>query len=332
MVQLCQPPNGTGKPRHVLKISDLSKSEVTNILEHAEVLKSDRYQKSAIAEQKTLLMLFEKPSLRTRVSFETGMHQLGGHAIYYDLGGPGSTIGSKETISDSAHVTSRYCDIIMARLKDRNVLAEFAKYSSVPVINALDDFAHPCQILADLLTIKERLGTFEGMKLAFVGDIANNVTYDLMRAGAMLGFEVNVCGPDPEKEGYEFAVEHAVLEEIKDLESKQSRSFVNVVKTAKEAFADADVVYTDTWMSYHLSPSERDRRFATLKDFQVTSELMRLAKPSCIFMHCLPVERGVEVTEDVIDGKQSVVFDQAENRMHAQKALLLFLLQQSTRE
>jgi ornithine carbamoyltransferase len=310
--------------RHVLKITDLSRLEVLHILRGATALKHAPHRYASALQSKTLLMLFQKPSLRTRLSFEAGMTQLGGHAIYYDTGSKQSTVGAnKETISDTAQTASRYVDVIMARLTSRSEVRELAQFATVPVINGLDDFAHPCQILADLLTIQHaaQLEDLKKLKMTYVGDIANNVTYDLMRAAHLLGFNLRLGGPDPNKFGEQFAIEKEVLEEVAG-----SSGSIKVMHNAQEAVEDADVVYTDSWMSYHLDPTEKENRMKALDPFRVTSELMSKASEEAIFMHCLPAQRGMEVTAGVIDGRQSIVFDQAENRLHAQKALIMFLL------
>jgi len=266
-------------------------------------------------EYKTLLMLFEKPSLRTRVSFETGMTQMGGHAIYYDIGS--SPMGQKETVEDTAKVISRMVDCAIARVKTKEIVRKLADNATIPIINALDDWAHPTQMLADMQCIIEKKGYLKGIQMAYFGDLENNVTYDLMRAGALMGFNINVAGPSKP--------DQAVLDEVAEL-SKVTGAKVQVVADAKTAVVGADVVYTDSWMSYGIPTSELEDRMKSFMPYQVTAELMTHAKPDCIFMNCLPAARGMEQTAEVIDGPQSVVFDQAENRLHAHKALLVWLL------
>eukprot|EP01083_Nonionella_stella_P053231 140880_1 len=309
------------EPKHVLKISDLSNLEVQNILKASLVMKSlplSQYNKTL--ESKTLLMLFEKPSLRTHISFQVGMGQLGGNGIYYSVAT--SPLGQKETFSDTGAVLSRYCDAIMARVKNRQDVRELAKHSSIPVINGLDDYAHPAQILADLLTIREKKGGFEGLKFVYCGDVCNNVTYDLMRGCALMGFsECVVCGPA--SRGVEYNLEDGVLEECQGLGDTCQ---LKVTEDINLAAKDADVIYTDSWMSYGIDKQLQDERLDIFGPFRVTSDVMKRAKPDCIFMNCLPAMRGHEQTAEVIDGPQSVVFDQAENRLHAQKALLLYLI------
>eukprot|EP01028_Stygiella_incarcerata_P013533 TRINITY_DN82745_c0_g1_i1.p1 TRINITY_DN82745_c0_g1~~TRINITY_DN82745_c0_g1_i1.p1 ORF type:complete len:320 (+),score=85.33 TRINITY_DN82745_c0_g1_i1:92-1051(+) len=308
---------------HLTKISDFSKETILEILDLAKDMKAnpDKYRETM--KHKTLLMLFEKPSLRTRVSFEVGMTQMGGHAIFYSIAD--SPLGKKESISDLGKVVSRYCEVIMARVMKRSDIKALADCCTIPVINALDDFAHPCQMLADLLTIYEK-GKFDvpdmsKVKMTYLGDIHNNVTYDLMRSAAVLGFHIRVAGP----EGEGFEVEQCVLDECAEL-CKVSGGKVEVFHDAKIAIDDADIVYTDSWMSYGIPESEKQRRIDAFGPFQVTEELMKLAKPDAIFMNCLPALRGMEQTAEVVDGPQSVVFDEAENRLHAQKALVKLLV------
>ena len=309
--------------RHCMKISDLTKEEILSIVEMSINLKHHKETYASALKGKTLLMLFEKPSLRTRVSFETGMTQLGGHAIMYSIAD--SPLGKKETFSDTGKVLSRMADIIMARVNKRTDIRQLADNCTIPVINALDDFAHPCQMLADLMCIMshkvDAAHPIESLKMAYCGDIHNNVTYDLMRLAAVVGFEIRVAGPD--REGYE--IEQEVLDECKELCAKSGGKVI-VTHDAKEACAGVDVVYNDSWMSYGISKSEEAKRFEIFMPYQVNAELMKCAKEDAIFMNCLPAQRGAEVTAEVIDGPQSVVFDEAENRLHTCKALMLFLL------
>jgi len=306
-----------------MKISDLTKEEILAIVAKAIDLKNHKDTYSGALKGKTLLMLFEKPSLRTRVSFETGMTQMGGHAIMYSIAD--SPLGKKETFGDTGKVLSRMADIIMARVHKRTDIRQLADNCTIPVINALDDFAHPCQMLADLMCIMQHKINanfpIESLKMSYVGDIHNNVTYDLMRLAAVVGFEIRVAGPN--REGYE--IEQEVIDECNEL-CKKSGGKVIVTHDAKEACADVDVIYNDSWMSYGIAKEEEHKRFEIFMPYQVNAELMKCAKPNAIFMNCLPAQRGAEVTADVIDGPQSVVFDEAENRLHTCKALMLFLL------
>lgn len=305
--------------RDLLTVKDFSKDEVLYIVEAAIRMKKNSIVYSNSLKDKTLLMFFEKPSLRTRLSFEVGMTQLGGHAIFYSI--KDSPLGKKETMSDTAQTASRYVDIIMARTFEHSDIEELAKFATVPVINALSNFAHPCQILCDLQTIKEKGKDLENFKLAYFGDCNNNVTHDLMYAAGVVGFEMSVCCPP----GENFSPQKKVLEDLKKLSAK-SGAKVKVTHDVKEAAKGADVIYTDSWMSYHIPDGEKEGRIKTLQPYQVNSKLMALAKKEAIFMNCLPAARGYEQTAEVIDGPQSIVFDQAENRLHVQKAIMLYLL------
>jgi len=304
--------------RHLLKVSDFSKKECVKIISTAIELKAKPENFNSLLKGETLLMLFEKPSLRTRISFETGMQQLGGHAIFYSI--KDSPLGKKENISDTAKVASRFVNIIAARVYKRQDIKDLAKFADVPVINMLDDFAHPCQILGDFQTIQEKLGQLDSMKLSYFGDAYNNVTYDLMRMSAMFGWSMDVaCPNDPI-----YSPEQIVLDEIAKL-SKNTGANIRVVHDANEAARDADVIYTDSWMSYGIPKEQEEARKKAFMPYQVTTAIMKTAKSDAIFMNCLPAMREYEQTTDVIDGPQSIVFDQAENRLHIQKAIMLFL-------
>ncbi|MHA1328767.1 MAG: ornithine carbamoyltransferase [Promethearchaeota archaeon] len=305
--------------RHLLKITDFSREECEKIINKAIDLKSAPMIYRDSLKGQTMLMIFEKPSLRTRVSFETGMFQMGGQAIFYSI--KDSPLGKKETISDTARVASRYVNVIGARVFKREDLWELAKHSTVPVINLLDDFAHPCQILSDFMTIKEKLGKLNGFKMAYFGDAHNNVTYDLMRMCAMFGLEMDVACP----EGQEYSPEEIVIDEVNKI-SEKTGARVRVVHDAIDAANGSDVIYTDSWMSYGIPFEKEEERKKVFMPFQVNSKIMENANEGAIFMNCLPAMRGYEQTAEVIDGPQSIVFDQAENRLHAQKAILLFLL------
>ena len=304
--------------KHLLKVSDLSRSECELIINKAIDIKKNPKKYFKSLEHETLLMLFEKPSLRTRISFETGMHQLGGHAIFYSI--KDSPLGKKENISDTSMVASRFVNIIAARVFNRQDIWDLAKYASIPVINMLDDFGHPCQILGDFLTIQEKKGNLKRKKLAYFGDAYNNVTYDLMRMCAIFGWKMDVACP----RGSEYSPEPEVLNEITEL-SKNTGAEVKVIHDALEAAKEADVLYTDSWMSYGVPKEQEEKRKEAFMPYQVTENVMKAAKPDAIFMNCLPAMRGYEQTAEVIDGPQSIVFDQAENRLHIQKAIMLFL-------
>jgi len=305
--------------RHLLKISDFTKVESEKIINKAIEIKANMEKYSTILKNKTLLMLFEKPSLRTRISFETGMEQLGGHAIFYSI--KDSPLGKKENIHDTAKVASRFVDLIAARVFKREDIRELAKHSDVPVINMLDDFAHPCQILSDFQTIKEKKNRLKDLKLSYFGDAHNNVTYDLMRMTAMFGLKMDVACP----KSVEYSPEQEVLDEVAEL-SRNTGAEVSIIDNAMEAAKESDIVYTDSWMSYGIPEEQEEERKKIFMPYQVTSNVMSAAKLDAIFMNCLPAMRGYEQTTDVIDGSQSIVFDQAENRLHAQKAIILFLL------
>ncbi|TFG03318.1 MAG: ornithine carbamoyltransferase [Promethearchaeota archaeon] len=304
--------------RNLLKISDFNKEECLKVIQKGIEIKKNPKKFNNSLEGETLLMLFEKPSLRTRISFETGMQQLGGHAIFYSI--KDSPLGVKENISDTAKVASRFVDIIAARVYKRQDIWDLAKYADVPIINMLDDFAHPCQILGDFQTIKEKKGDLERKKLAYFGDAHNNVTYDLMRMCALFGWKMHIACP----EAPEYSPELEVLNEVTEL-SKKTDAEIAVVHNALDAADKSDIIYTDSWMSYGIPKEQEDERKKAFMPYQVTSAIMNAAKSDAIFMNCLPAMRGYEQTAEIIDGPQSIVFDQAENRLHIQKAIMLFL-------
>lgn len=297
---------------NILSLEGFTKKKIEGLIGVAQDIKKDPKAYSWELEGQTLLSIFEKPSLRTRISFELAMKQLGGHTITIDS--QSTPMGKKESIEDTAKVVSRYADIIMARMYSHDDLIKLAKNASVPVINGLTDKFHPCQVLSDLLTIKEKKGTLEGLKLAYFGDANNNVTHCLMIGCAIMGIDIHVACPN----GYMPAQE--VLG--KALELAAGTQVVVGTEPAKAA-QNADILYTDSWMSYHVKEEEKAGRIKDLMPFQVTSELMKLANIDAIFMNCLPAQRGMEQSAEVIDGPQSIVFDQAENRLHMQKAILL---------
>jgi len=264
---------------------------------------------------RTLGMIFEKPSTRTRVSFEVGMTQLGGHAIY--LSPRDIQMGRGETVADTARVLSRYVDAIVYRAFDWKIVRELAEHATVPVINALDDREHPCQIMADLLTVRERKGAFEKLKLAYVGD-GNNVCNSLLLGAAFVGMDMTAACPDgyrPDGELLEYA-QHA---------GKEAGCEIQVIDDPRKAADEADVLYTDVWVSMG-EEQKKDEKERIFRPYQVNSKLLACARSNAIVLHCLPAHRGLEITDDVIDGPQSMVFDQAENRLHAQKAILSRLI------
>lgn len=304
--------------KHLVCLSDWSAEEVKETLKMAEKLKYERkngIMHNHMLKGKTLGLIFSKSSTRTRVSFEVAMYQLGGYSMF--LSANDIQLGRGETVSDTARTLSRYIDGIMIRTYKQSDVEELAAYGTIPIINGLTDSQHPCQILADLQTVKEYKGKLSGLKLAYVGD-GNNVANSLLIGCAKVGMNISVATP----EGYE-CDEKSV--EIAKKAALESGSVVNTGYDPYEAVKDADVVYTDTWVSMGME-SEKEKRVKTFMPYQVNKELMSKAKPDAIFMHCLPAYRGYEVTEDVIDGPQSVVFDEAENRLHAQKAVLVKLM------
>ncbi len=303
--------------KDLLDLSNLTKEEIVSILDLADEVKSNPDKYKGSMKEKTLLMIFDKASLRTRVSFEVGMTQMGGHAIYYDVAT--SPLGKKETMSDTAKTASRYADVIMARIGSHEDIKDMAENSSVPVINAMTNFSHPCQILADLQTIREKKGNLEGLKLAYFGCGNNNVTHSLIFGCAIMGIDISVASP---KEDFP---KEEVVNKAKKI-AEEFSSIVEVTDDAEKAAKDADIVYTDSWMSYHIPKEKMESRKKLYMPYQVNSELMAKAKEDAVFMNCLPAMRGMEQTAEVVDGPQSIVFDEAENRLHAQKALMLKLL------
>lgn len=304
-------------PRHFLGIKDFSGLEILRVLKLSAALKKGSKRKFRnIIAGKTMAMIFEKPSLRTRVSFEAGMTQLGGHAIYLaptDIG-----LGVREPVSDVAKVLSRMVDIVMARTFKHETIVELSQYSGVPVVNALSDLEHPCQILADLLTILEKKKKLKGIKLAFIGDGENNVTHSLALAAGILGMDFRVAAP----KGYWMLP--SISQEARSLCKKNSGKIMETIDP-KQAVDQADVIYTDTWVSMG-DEAEKKKRLKVFRKYQVDKHLMESAKKEAIFMHDMPAYRGSEVAPEVIDGPKSVVIDQAENRLHAQKGLICFLL------
>ncbi len=302
--------------RHLLAIKDLSKGELLYLIKKSAEIKKNPKKYEEAMDDKTLLMIFEAPSLRTRLSFETAMLQMDGHAIFYTTGE--STLGKKEGMKDFSRVVSRYVDVIMARLFSHADLEELAKYSSIPVINGMTNREHPCQIIGDLITMFEKRKKIK--KIAYVGDCNNNVTNSLLYASAILGIDISIASPL----GKEFEASKSVINEFKVI-SKKTNAKISVFYDAKKAVKNADVVYTDSWMSYRVPKERESFRIKKLRPFQVNSKLMR--QSGGMFMHCLPAKRGHEVTDEVMDSPVSVVIDQAENRLHAQKAILLWLLE-----
>jgi ornithine carbamoyltransferase len=303
--------------RNLLEVTDLTPGELNLLITLAIRLKGVRpSEQLPLLQGRSLVMLFEKPSLRTRVSFEVGMTQLGGHAIV--ASGNDFLIGKRESVEDAARSLSRLADAIMIRTHAHEPLERFAHAATVPVINGLSQSAHPCQAIADLLTIRERFGTLAGLRLAYIGDGRNNVAKSLAEAAAMAGMSITFGSPISHRPSDAFM---SRLIRLGGDHQITVRAFTSPVRAVKEV----DVVYTDVWTSMG-EEQYVERNAAALLPYQVTKKLMQAAAPHAIFMHCLPAHRGEEVTDEVMDGIQSVVFDQAENRLHAQKAVLLALL------
>ena len=294
--------------RDLVTMFDLKSDEIFEIFDLAAQLKGSL--KNGVEDNRfknqTLAMIFEKPSLRTRVTFETGMTQLGGHAIY--LAPSDIRLGTRETVPDAARNLSRWVDIIMARVFSHTTVADLAAHASVPVINGLSDLEHPCQIMADLLTVIEKKGTLKGVTIAYIGD-GNNVCNSLIAASAITGYRLNVATP-------------AGYEPNKDYLARARNA--SVVNDPTAAVRDADIIYTDVWASMGQE-EETEKRKKIFSRFQVNRDLLRAAPENHLIMHCLPAHRGEEITDDVIDGEHSIVLDQAENRLHAQKAIMVWL-------
>jgi ornithine carbamoyltransferase len=304
------------KQKHLVSLKDYSREEIDEIFDLTARLKARPTEFADALKGRTLAMIFEKPSTRTRVSFEAGMYQLGGHALF--LGAGDIQLRRGETVGDTAKVLSRYVDGIMARVFSHEDLVEMSKHATVPIINGLSDLLHPVQALADFFTLRERRGKLEGTRLAYVGD-GNNVAHGLIMAAVKLGVEV-ACATPP---GYE-PNQLIVKSTARDAQKLKAPPPI-VTTNPKEAVKGADAVYTDVWTSMGQE-AENEVRKKAFQGYGVTPELMAVAKKDAVFLHCLPAHRGEEVAAEVIDGPQSVVFDQAENRLHVQKAILLLLL------
>ncbi|MCL3882081.1 ornithine carbamoyltransferase [Marivita sp. GX14005] len=304
---------------HFLDIHKTGKAELRGIIDAALRMKQARGNRTKGAADDELplagrmvALIFEKPSTRTRVSFDVGVRQMGGQTMV--LSGADMQLGHGETIADTARVLSRYVDLIMIRTFDESVLEEMAQYASVPVINGLTDRSHPCQIMADVMTYEEHRGPIKGRKVVWCGD-GNNVCTSFLHAAAQFGFDFTFTGPvqlDPEMEFVGLARNAGVS--------------VTIERDPVRAVEGADLVLADTWVSMHDAQSARERRHNMLRPYQVNEALMTHAKPDALFMHCLPAHRGEEVTSEVMDGPQSVIFDEAENRLHAQKAIMRYCL------
>ena len=305
-----------GDVPHLLSIADLDGAAITDVIEHALVLKTlaPGHGRAPLLAGRWVALVFDKPSLRTKVSFEVGIQRLGGGTT--TLAGSEIGLGSREPLADIARTLSRYVDAIVIRMLSHEGLTELAAASTVPVINALSELEHPCQALADLLTLREEFGTLEGLRLAYIGD-GNNVCHSLLLAGAAVGLDVRVATP----RGYE--PNQAIVDQATHF-ARRTGAQVEIGNDAAIAVRGADAVYTDVWASMG-SEHEADARRRAFAGFRVTADLFEEA-PGALVMHCLPAHRGEEIDAEVIDGPQSVVFDQAENRLHAQQALLVHLL------
>ena len=303
--------------KDLLSITDLTQGDINEILALTEKIKQDKASFSKALAGKSIGLIFQKPSNRTRVSFEIGMVQLGGYAMY--LGPHELEMGKRESVKDVASVLARYLDGLVARTYSHSDVAALARHADIPVINGLSDREHPCQALCDIYTIKEKLGSFRKAKLAFVGD-GNNVLNSLLMAASLVGLDISVATPkgyEPLKDAVRIATEF----------SAKSGSKIKFYNHAGDAVRDADVVYTDVWVSMGQE-REAKKRLKAFRGFQINAKLMKLAKKDSLFMHCLPAHRGQEITDDVIDSPHSIVYDQAENRMHVEKAILLLLLKE----
>jgi len=302
--------------RHFLDLNALDVPDLQRLIQRAHAMKA-RFRHAPLsighlAHGRTLTMMFSKPSTRTRVSFDVAMRQLGGDTIVLNAGE--MQLGRGETIADTARVLSRYVDVIMLRTRAHDELLELARHSAVPVINGLTDHSHPCQVFADVMTFEEQLGSIGGRKVAWIGDANNNVATSWIHAAAVFGFTLSIACPKPYQPAQQL---------IDDTAATGGQIFV--CENPEQAIVDADCVLTDVWVS--MGHEDGDQRMKLLKDYQVNAALMNHAAPHAIFMHCLPAQRGYEVTAEVIDGPQSVVFDEAENRMHAQRAILAWCLE-----
>jgi len=298
----------TGTPRHFLSIDDFTYAELRGMLDQAAALKQRLKQgdRPLLLKDKVLAMIFERQSTRTRVSFDVGMRQLGGETLM--LSGQEMQLSREETLADTARVMSRYVDAIMIRILSHADLLELAGAASVPVINGLTRRAHPCQIMADLMTFEEHRGDIRGAKVAWVGD-SNNVLHSWVNAAELFECELTIATPE------EYSPEKDLMEDI-----RRAGSYAKLIEDPRAAVEGADLVITDTWVS--MGDTDAAERRRVLKPYQVNTNLMALANKDALFMHCLPAHRGDEVTDEVIDGPASVVFDEAENRLHAQKAVL----------
>lgn len=303
--------------KHLISIHDITYDEIIEIFELSALLKKNLKEGKdhSYLKGKALGMIFTKSSTRTRVSFEVGMYQLGGYSLF--LSSNDIQLGRGETIYDTAQVLSRYIDGIMIRTYDHNDVLELAKYGSIPVINGLTDLMHPCQVLADLFTVYEKRSCLKGLKLAYIGD-GNNMAHSLLHGCSKVGMNIAIATPK------EFECNNSIINEAME-DAKISGANILITNDPVEAINDADVVYTDTWVSMGQE-IEKKERVKLFKPYQINNKLFSLAKSDALFLHCLPAYRGFEVTDDIIDGPNSAVFDEAENRLHVQKAIMVKLM------
>ena len=305
--------------RHFLRDDDLSPAEQTEILDLAASLKLDRFSSKVFAGPQTVALIFDKPSTRTRVSFSVGVTELGGAPLVIDSAT--TQLASKESVADTARVLDRQVAMIVWRTFAQSGLIEMAQNSKVPVINSLSDEFHPCQVLSDLMTIREKLGSLQGKVLSYIGDASNNMAHSYLLAGATAGMKVRIAGPAL------YQPNAMVLEKAKQIAATTGGS-VDCYTDPKLALVDSDVVATDSWVSMGQQ-DQKAEKIEAFEGFRLDAELLTIAKPSAIVLHCLPAYRGLEITDEVLEGSQSVVWDQAENRLHAQKALMVWLAQRA---
>ena len=305
--------------RHFLRDDDLNPAEQAEILDLAASLKSDRFSSRVFAGPQTVALIFDKPSTRTRVSFSVGVTELGGTPLVIDSAT--TQLASNEPVADTARVLDRQVSMIVWRTFSQSGLAEMAQNSKVPVVNSLSDEFHPCQLLADLMTVREKLGSLQGKVLSYIGDASNNMAHSYLLAGATAGMKIRIAGPAM------YQPNAKVLDKAKQIAVSTGGS-VDCYTDPKLALVDSDVVATDSWVSMGQQ-DQKAEKIKTFEGFRLDAELLAIAKPSAIVLHCLPAYRGLEITDEVIDGPQSVVWDQAENRLHAQKALMVWLAQRA---
>jgi len=305
--------------RHFLRDDDISPSEQAEILDLAASLKLDRFSSNVLAGPKTVALIFDKPSTRTRVSFSVGVSELGGAPLIIDSAV--SQLASQESVADTARVLDRQVSMIVWRTFAQSGLEQMAQSSRVPVINSLSDDFHPCQLLADLMTIKEKLGTLQGKVLCYIGDASNNMAHSYLLAGATAGMKVRIAGPAM------YQPNAKVVEKARQI-AQETGGSVDCYSDPRLALVDSDVVATDSWVSMGQE-DQKAEKIEAFEGFRLDAELLAIAKPSAIVLHCLPAYRGLEITDEVLEGSQCVVWDQAENRLHAQKALMVWLAQRA---